>query len=165
MSSEYVKFCPVCNKTRQNMNWCKDEKYKEFSKGFHHVFSPKEGLTICPSCKKGMLEDSVLTHEEFKIIDNVSDSDRQFLEAMIELKKNDPIEYQLKMSQFKANLKQQEQVQESRAEENTVHCPTCNSTNVNRISTTAKATNTILFGIFGTKRHKTFHCNNCKYEW
>lgn len=44
-------------------------------------------------------------------------------------------------------------------------CPTCHSTNLRKISTTAKAANTALFGIFGTKRHKTFHCNNCGYEW
>ncbi len=48
---------------------------------------------------------------------------------------------------------------------NVPKCPTCQSTNLRKISTTAKAANTALFGIFGTKRHKTFHCNNCGYEW
>jgi hypothetical protein len=28
-----------------------------------------------------------------------------------------------------------------------------------------KVVNTALFGIFGTKRHKTFHCDDCSYEW
>ena len=50
-------------------------------------------------------------------------------------------------------------------EDNVPRCPTCHSTHVYKISTTAKAANTVLFGIFGTKRYKTFHCNNCKYEW
>lgn len=44
MGSEYVKFCPVCNETRQNMEWCDDEKLKEFSKGYHNVFVPKKGV-------------------------------------------------------------------------------------------------------------------------
>lgn len=44
-------------------------------------------------------------------------------------------------------------------------CPTCNSTNIKKITTTSKITNTVLFGIFGTKRHKIFHCNSCGYEW
>lgn len=35
MDDKYVKFCPVCNQTKQNMNWCDNEKYKEFSRGFH----------------------------------------------------------------------------------------------------------------------------------
>lgn len=44
-------------------------------------------------------------------------------------------------------------------------CPTCNSTNLKKISATSKVVNTAVFGLFGTKRHKTFHCNNCGYEW
>lgn len=44
---------------------------------------------------------------------------------------------------------------------NTVKCQYCNSTNVQKITTTSKVVNTALFGIFGTKRHKQFHCNNC----
>lgn len=134
MGNDYVKFCPICNKTGQNMDWCDNEKYREFSKGFHNVLVPKEDLKVCPGCGKGILENSILTHDEFNLIDNVSDSDRQFLEAMIDLKKKDPIEYQLKMSQFKANLKQQEQLEESRVEENTLRCPNCGSTNLSKIS-------------------------------
>lgn len=130
-----------------------------------HITLDKEELinkfnNVCPMCheKNSYIEKYIM---DIKRISNDSD----FIQAMIKLHDEDPIEYQLKMSQFKANLKQQEQVQESKTADNAIHCPTCNSTNVNRISTTAKATNTILFGIFGTKRHKTFHCNNCKYEW
>lgn len=44
-------------------------------------------------------------------------------------------------------------------------CPTCQSTNLKKISTTSKVVNTTMFGLLGTKRHKTFHCNNCGYEW
>ena len=44
-------------------------------------------------------------------------------------------------------------------------CPTCQSTNIKKISTTSKALNTAMWGIFGTKRYKTFHCNHCGYEW
>lgn len=120
--TDYVKFCPVCNETKQNTSLCfNNERFREFTKGYFYLFEPKEDTKICPCCENGVLEDSSLTFEEFKIIDNVSDSDRQFLEAMIELKKNDPIEYQLKMSQFKANLKQQES---SKVEEDNAHkCP------------------------------------------
>jgi hypothetical protein len=44
-------------------------------------------------------------------------------------------------------------------------CPTCQSTNLKKITVTSKVMNTAMFGIFGTKRHKTFHCNNCGYEY
>lgn len=51
------------------------------------------------------------------------------------------------------------------AQQNKPKCPTCQSTNLKKISATSKVVNTAMFGIFGTKRHKTFHCNNCGYEW
>lgn len=45
------------------------------------------------------------------------------------------------------------------------HCPTCNSTKIKKISATSKAVNTAVFGLFGTKRFKQWHCNNCGHEW
>lgn len=44
-------------------------------------------------------------------------------------------------------------------------CITCGSANIKRISATSKVANTVAFGLLGTKRNKTFHCNNCGYEW
>ena len=49
--------------------------------------------------------------------------------------------------------------------QNKPKCPTCQSQNLKKISATSKAVNTAVWGIFGIKRHKTFHCNNCGYEW
>lgn len=48
---------------------------------------------------------------------------------------------------------------------NIIKCPTCGSTDTTKISTTSKVINASLFGLLGNKRKKTFHCNNCKYEW
>lgn len=42
-----------------------------------------------------------------------------------------------------------------------VNCPYCNSANVTKISTASKVVDTAVWGIFGTKRFKQFHCNNC----
>lgn len=44
-------------------------------------------------------------------------------------------------------------------------CPTCGSTKIKRISASSKVGNIMLFGLFGNKRKKQFHCNDCKYEW
>ena len=49
--------------------------------------------------------------------------------------------------------------------ENTPKCPTCQSARIHKISASSKVINTALFGLFGSKRHKTFHCDNCGYEW
>ena len=156
MEGKYLKFCPVCNKTGQNsMDWCFNEKSIEFLKGYH-IFEPDGGFgKICPSCKKGVLEDSIITYEELEIIQDVSDSDRQFLEAMIELKKNDPIEYQLKMSQFKASLKQQESSKKVE-EDNKPKCPNCHSTNIKAITGTERVMSIMGLGIFSKKINKSF---------
>lgn len=80
-------------------------------------------IDICPIYKSTDWEDADLI--ALKEISN----DTDFLEAMIELKKKDPIEYQLKMSQFKANLKQQESSKKVE-EDNKPKCPNCHSTNI-----------------------------------
>ena len=162
MEGKYLKFCPVCNKTGQNsMDWCFNEKSIEFLKGYH-IFEPEGGFgKICPSCKKGVLEDSIITYEELEIIQDVSDSDRQFLEAMIELKKNDPIEYQLKISQFKANLKQKES--SKKVEESTkdvIRCPKCKSTSIQ----TVNRGYSFWTGFLGSGSPRNV-CQKCGYKW
>lgn len=47
----------------------------------------------------------------------------------------------------------------------TPKCPTCGSTDLRKVSVGAKAVSVGLFGIFGQKVKKTWHCNSCGYEW
>ena len=44
-------------------------------------------------------------------------------------------------------------------------CPTCSSTNVQKISSLSKAGSVAVFGIFSQKVKHQFKCNNCGYEW
>ena len=44
---------------------------------------------------------------------------------------------------------------------NNAECPYCHSKNTKKITTTRKVVNTAVWGIFGTKRFKEWHCNNC----
>lgn len=48
---------------------------------------------------------------------------------------------------------------------NTPHCPTCNSTNVQKISVAKKATGFALVGIFSSNFGKTMQCKNCGYKF
>ncbi len=48
---------------------------------------------------------------------------------------------------------------------NNAECPYCHSKNTKKISATSKVTNTVIFGIFGTKRFKQWHCNNCNSDF
>lgn len=160
-------FCSNCNKTGLNQFaiLLGNGKKSNFHKGFLYPFEfENKPIDICPYCKNS-IEDTNLSEDDFDLIEEVSDSDRQFLEAMIDLKKKDPIEYQLKMSQFKANLKQQEQVQESRVEENKPRCPTCGSTNIQKISGTKRWFSTGLFGLASSDIGKSMCCKKCGYKW
>lgn len=165
MADRYVKFCSICNETKQNMDWCDNDKYKEFSKGYHFVFKPKDDMKICPSCKKGKLVDSSLTFEEFELIDDVSNSNREFLETMINLKQSNLIEYQLKLNQFKLQQEQSDAIRKQERESNKLHCPMCNSTKVKKISGTAKVAGAAMFGLFSKTARSQFKCENCGYKW
>lgn len=44
-------------------------------------------------------------------------------------------------------------------------CPYCHSHNTTKITTTAKAVNTAMFGVLGQKRKYQWHCNQCKSDF
>jgi len=44
-------------------------------------------------------------------------------------------------------------------------CPTCGSTNIQKISLTSKAIGGYMWGIFSSNVRNTFKCNNCGYKW
>lgn len=48
---------------------------------------------------------------------------------------------------------------------NIPHCPTCGSTNVERISIGSKAVGAYMFGLFSSNVRNTYRCKNCKYKW
>lgn len=48
---------------------------------------------------------------------------------------------------------------------NVPKCPTCQSTNIKKISTAKKATHGIMFGIFSKTAFSQFECCNCGYKW
>ena len=116
---------------------------------------------LCNICKESLYVTQV-TKEEIKILFAIS-HDNEFLQAMIDLKEKDIIEYNLKMSQFKSQLEQQKSV--TQASSNTIKCPTCNSTEVKRISGTAKVAGAVAFGLFSKTARSQFKCENCGYKW
>lgn len=111
-------------------------------------------IDICPICKSTDWEDADLI--TLKEISN----DTDFLEAMIELKKNDPIEYQLKMSQFKANLKKQESSKKIEEDKDVIHCPRCKSTSIQTINRGYS----FWTGFLGSGSPRNV-CQKCGYKW
>ena len=114
-------------------------------------------LSECPVCHG---KNSFFNEEEDTL--NAISTDPQFLKAMQELKEKDIIEYELKMSQFRSQV---EQKNKAREEANRPKCPTCGSTNIEKISAGKKIKGSMLFGIFSSDVRKTMHCKNCGYKW
>ena len=115
---------------------------------------------ICKQCgtNKLVYTSGDMTFGEMFVLEDIS-KDISFIQAMIDLRKNDPIEYQLKMSQFKANLSQQESAPKKTT--NKVTCPYCQSTNTKKIDRTERITSVAVLGIFSKKINKSFKCRDC----
>jgi predicted RNA-binding Zn-ribbon protein involved in translation (DUF1610 family) len=54
---------------------------------------------------------------------------------------------------------------EERATRNLPKCPTCGSTNIEKISSSKRWFTTGLFGLGSSNVGKTMHCKNCGYKW
>ena len=182
--SNTIYYCESCSKTKKNVldrieacrqrggsektiNSIYTQEYIEFCRGYISKSDFKEGQPkdICPYCG-GKLVDTTFPYDDFIYLDCLGDN-RPLLEAMIELHNNDIIEYELKMGQFRKQVedKKQQQRQEREREDNTPKCPTCGSTNIEKISTTSKVVGGALFGLFSSNVRKTMHCKNCGYKW
>lgn len=83
--------------------------------------------------------------------------------SMIKLKEKDPIEYQLKLSQFKTQLQQQKSSEIQN--DTTPRCPHCHSTNIQKISSLERVGSIAMMGVFSKKINKSFKCKSCGYTW
>lgn len=48
---------------------------------------------------------------------------------------------------------------------NQPHCPTCNSTNVKKISDLRRGAHAVAWGLLSTTARSQFECKNCGYKW
>lgn len=138
---------------RNLKTFCKNEEYNE---AFDN--------DICPFCH-GKLIDINMTTDEFKILGKASNYNRQLLDAMIKLKQDDIIEYELKMSQFRNQVEQQNTVkQQKKAVEqeknNTVKCPKCGCTDIG----VANRGYSLVWGFIGSGKSMNV-CKKCGHKW
>lgn len=115
----------------------------------------QNGNGKCPYCGSdnlsNILDQYDFTFGDYFKICNIS-KDPQFIIEMIKLKNEDPIEYQLKLKEF-------DQI------DSKPKCPTCGSTNIEKISVGKKIGGSFLFGIFSSDVRNTMHCKDCGAKW
>lgn len=110
---------------------------------------------ICPVCNKKIIMAHISDYELKDLMDISQDSN--FIKSMDDLKRDNIIEFESRMSQFRSQAAQQDT--------NTPHCPTCGSTNVEKISVGKKVVGGAIFGLFSSNVRKTMCCKNCGYKW
>lgn len=74
-------------------------------------------------------------------------------------------------SQVKAEIQEKLDKERRKAEEEAAkpkyvpRCPTCGSPDLEKIGAASKVLDVAFWGFASGKVKKTFHCNNCGYEW
>lgn len=53
----------------------------------------------------------------------------------------------------------------TKGQANVLKCPTCSSTNIQKIGTGERVASVAMLGIFSKKINKSFKCKNCGYTW
>lgn len=112
----------------------------------------------CNKCEQETLQVTKMTTEEFSILCDVAPKNNELRSLMIDLKEKDPIEYQLKISQFKTQVQQQENYKTQSS--NTIKCPKCGSTNI----TAGQRGYSLLTGFIGSSSTVN-RCAKCGYKW
>lgn len=143
--SQYLKICEICKKN-------KIDDGVSFSPGYIHYLN--DDVTEC--LDDHPLITTNMTVDDFIILTKISDS-TDFYDAMIELHDKDIIEYELKMSQFRAQVDSQNEIKQ---QSNIPKCPTCGSTNI----TAGQRGYSFWTGFLGS--NKTVNrCSNCGHTW
>ena len=110
---------------------------------------------VCDRCGGKIIHTNV-TAEEMFLIERTS-KDMDFIMAMIELKKNDIIEYQSRISQFRAQAKADGCYDKPKPK---LRCPKCGSEYI----TTGKRGYSLLTGFIGSGKTVN-RCGSCGYKW
>ena len=109
----------------------------------------------CPCCGT---ENSYV--EEFILDITGISEDQSFVDAMIKLHDEDPIEYELKMQQFKATKQQQKVAEKQESSKPKLTCPKCGSSEV----TEGTRGFTLTTGFLGSGNFR-YVCKRCGNKW
>ena len=148
-----IKFCNKCYENHINNGMC----------NHGYFWCLKQDVEYCPICTD-KLENINFPFEDLKILTSIS-NDVRLYQSMIQLYNDDIIEYELKMSQFKTQYEQQESIKQMQEKKNIPKCPTCGSTNIEKISACKKIGGGMLFGLFSSDVRNTMHCRDCGAKW
>lgn len=137
------------------------------------------GMNVCPKCGKFIIAKQYCPDCGTDMID-CNCTEAKFTDMLLDgtldkWERQMRDKYVLSSDKFDSNLyecrinnEQKEDTYYNELRNNvqpTIHCPTCNSTNVKSISGLNRGASVALLGIFSKKINKSFKCKNCGYTW
>ena len=152
MTEDCMDFCPKCKST--NIECVKDRICLDCGSAWYwHCSTSKKCIKCGSENTTDEIDDYNCKMDDYLLLFNIS-HDGNFILQMLKLKNDDPIEYELKMAQFR------EIAERKKADESKPRCPKCGSTSI----TAGQKGYSILTGFLGS--NKTVNrCSNCGHTW
>ncbi len=153
MSNHY--YCPICGQTQMLLNNC----YVRQCTGCRQTVMLQTSLhdyTYYQHKSVELYGDTTYWHEI--LIDEEVSKNPQFKKELVGSKMSKEEHDKILNDIIKSQIKKQQEL-------NAPKCPTCQSTNIKKISSAKKATHGIMFGIFSKTAFSQFECRNCGYKW
>lgn len=143
-ADDYIYICPKCA-----MIYSSDELNADKKCHFCNI------KTIITKETMNDFIDNMDNEDDYDIILSKKYGGNQFSECA----------YRHRLSLIKQENKNQSINHQPSQQPSIPHCPTCNSTNIKRISAASKAVGVGLFGIFSKTARSQFECKDCGYKW
>lgn len=138
IESVKYEYCPVCNSKLHKLNLFNGIKLDKMSINDKDAWVEQQ--TGC------------------KISDELKQQRSDYIDAKIKAGE----ERRREIEAIKAAHKAAEQC---RMNPNNIHCPTCGSNKIEKISGVSRAASVGVFGLASSKIGKTFECKSCGYKW
>lgn len=162
--TKVLKLCSSCysSLTAEDL---KKSKFAKYDSDFRYV---EIDCNECPKCGSELTPCN-LTEAERILIAQTTDYSREVFIAMQKLKSDDPIEFALKLNQFKQfyeNRKAEKRAENIRRNnDKSGKCPACGSKLIKRIGDFERVVSVTAFGLASKKMGKSFKCTTCGHCW
>lgn len=156
--SEYAQHCMYCGcpasitlEKIEEEKEKKKEKIESYSKQFDDLGD--NDIIICPECKTSRKKKDVVADNYICII------------CGNKLNEPEEVKNREKIENKTISKNSQPVLVRPKARPNIPKCPTCGSTNIEKISTGSKVVGAAMLGILSSDVRNTMHCKNCGAKW
>lgn len=152
MTEECMDFCPKCKST--NIECVKDRICLDCGSAWYwHSSTSKKCIKCGSENTTDEIDDYNCKMDDYLLLFNIS-HDGNFILQMLKLKNDDPIEYELKIAQFR------EIAERKKIEDSKPRCPKCGSTSI----ATVNKGYSLLTGFLGSGKPMNV-CQSCGHKW